>query len=291
MDVSYTAGGDKWWIVYNIIGVNVLQARFGATSSKTWALQDDGDGNGVPSAGDTIRYTIHLENTGTADGTANIDDTIPAEAASWAIVDDGGGVNGSTATSLVVSDLVVPMGASTDVIFDVVLAAVPDETTMYNVAYFDALPHDSGMIVATGVTIRRDGDGDTVFDNDDNCPTTPNTTQTDTDGDFLGDACDVCANDPLNDPDGDGACESTDNCPGLANPTQQDSDNDGAGDDCDSCPYDPLDDIDGDLLCANLDNCPVDWNPTQANTDGDSLGDVRIQGRSLQCVWLYSQCE
>lgn len=38
-----------------------------------------------------------------------------------------------------------------------------------------------------------DGDGDTICDASDNCPSTANVTQADGDGDLLGDACDNCA--------------------------------------------------------------------------------------------------
>lgn len=58
----------------------------------------------------------------------------------------------------------------------------------------------------------------------------------DSDADGLPDECDVCPNDPLNDPDEDGICNSTDNCPERFNPAQVDSDNDGVGDIC-CCKY------------------------------------------------------
>ncbi|TMG04229.1 MAG: hypothetical protein E6I03_01645, partial [Chloroflexi bacterium] len=53
-----------------------------------------------------------------------------------------------------------------------------------------------------------------------------NPTQSDIDGDGIGDACDP-------DRDGDGVPNASDNCPNDANPTQTDSDGDGIGDACD----------------------------------------------------------
>ncbi len=83
------------------------------------------------------------------------------------------------------------------------------------------------LILAPG-----DQDLDGIMDDMDNCPETYNPTQTDTDGDGIGDACDP-------DLDGDGDLNGADNCPYNANANQSDIDADGIGDECD-------DDIDGD---------------------------------------------
>jgi len=72
-----------------------------------------------------------------------------------------------------------------------------------------------------------DTDGDGVPDASDNCPTTPNADQLDTDGDAQGNACDA-------DDDNDGVLDAADNCPLTFNPGQDDFDLDGIGDTCDS---------------------------------------------------------
>jgi len=71
----------------------------------------------------------------------------------------------------------------------------------------------------------------------DNCPEVANAAQTDTDGDTVGDACDLC---PLiglidRDQDGDRVENNVDNCPCIANPGQEDSNGNGCGDVCEPC--------------------------------------------------------
>lgn len=77
-----------------------------------------------------------------------------------------------------------------------------------------------------------DTDNDGFFDENDNCPTTANTDQLDTDNDGEGDVCDT-------DDDDDGVLDVDDNCPLTPNPNQEDIDNDGIGDVCDD-PIVPL---------------------------------------------------
>jgi hypothetical protein len=116
-----------------------------------------------------------------------------------------------------------------------------------------------------------DSDADGILNAMDNCPTVPNPGQADSDGDLAGDACDVCANDPLDDLDGDGVCGDLDNCPVDANPTQTDTDGDLVGDACETCDSDPLKlapgacgcgvadvDTDGDLTLDCNETCDLD---------------------------------
>lgn len=67
-----------------------------------------------------------------------------------------------------------------------------------------------------------DADKDGVPDDTDNCPDVRNPSQTDDDGDLIGDVCDNCAPTLL--------------AAGVVNMDQMDSDGDGRGDACDDCP-------------------------------------------------------
>ena len=97
--------------------------------------------------------------------------------------------------------------------------------------------------------VCEDADNDRWCDQDDNCPTTPNSTQDDRDGDRIGDVCDACPWDGENDADDDGLCADSDLCPYDA---ENDADADGFCHSEDICPYDPLDDVDGAVRALDL---------------------------------------
>ena len=88
----------------------------------------------------------------------------------------------------------------------------------------------AALLVACLATpaLAADVDCDNVEDASDNCPEKFNPTQSDIDGDLLGDRCD-------SDKDGDLVDNDVDNCAKDANATQDDADADGAGDACDLC--------------------------------------------------------
>ncbi|KAB1160375.1 T9SS type A sorting domain-containing protein [Tenacibaculum aiptasiae] len=103
-----------------------------------------------------------------------------------------------------------------------------------------------------------DDDGDGVLNGVDNCPTTANADQKDSDGNGIGDAC--------QDTDGDGVLDVDDNCPTTANPDQKDTDGNGVGDACQ--------DTDGDGVMDDKDNCIKVKNADQKDTNGNGIGDV-----------------
>lgn len=105
-----------------------------------------------------------------------------------------------------------------------------------------------------------DSDGDGVPDSSDNCPSTANSDQIDTDGDGQGDACDA-------DDDNDNVPDAEDNCPLTSNPEQADFDGDGVGDACDP-------DVDGDGVAHDSDSCPLTQPGEVVDPTGCSLAQL-----------------
>jgi len=119
----------------------------------------------------------------------------------------------------------------------------------------------------TRMGIDRDLDG--VLDGLDNCPSVANPSQTDSNSNGIGDACELGA-----DSDGDGVPDVSDNCPLVINPGQENFDHDSMGDACD-----PDDDNDGilDIYETNtgvyVSPTNTGTNPLNADTDHDGIPD------------------
>lgn len=104
--------------------------------------------------------------------------------------------------------------------------------------WVDMLEGSAGWVCgADGSEVRifSDWDEDGINDLIDNCVNVKNSNQLDSDGDGVGDICDMPE---VNDVDRDGVLNSLDNCPTIRNENQLDSDGDGLGDVCDLCPAD-----------------------------------------------------
>ena len=136
----------------------------------------------------------------------------------------------------------------------------------------DAGMVDSGSDTDASVS-PPDMDEDGITDGDDNCPLVYNPDQLDTDGDGLGDVCEIpfsvspcCGVECELDSDGDGIGDRLDYCPYVASSEEEnvDTDRDSLGDVCDA-----TNDFDGDGVPDADDNCPVAYNPDQENTDAE----------------------
>jgi hypothetical protein len=131
----------------------------------------------------------------------------------------------------------------------------------------DQVPNNSDAFPGDA-TESVDTDDDLIGDNGDNCPEVANALQTNTDGDEVGDACDL-------DDDNDGVSDADESIAGT-DPLDADSDDDGVSDGDDEFPTDAGEtaDTDGDSIGDVADNCPAHANTSQTNTDGDEVGDV-----------------
>ncbi|MEQ9032254.1 MAG: pre-peptidase C-terminal domain-containing protein [Aggregatilineales bacterium] len=109
----------------------------------------------------------------------------------------------------------------------------------------------NGEITGDNARTENDNDNDGVTDDVDNCPAIRNPQQTDTDGDGMGNACDL-------DNDNDSVNNPADDCPLTAGRPS-----------ANGCP-----DEDEDGVRDSLDNCPSVYNPAQLDIDDDGLGDV-----------------
>ncbi|QTD48792.1 thrombospondin type 3 repeat-containing protein [Sulfidibacter corallicola] len=108
-----------------------------------------------------------------------------------------------------------------------------------------------------------DTDHDTIPDNRDNCPNTPNTDQLDSDGDGYGDVCD--------------------NCPLQSNPEQADNDMDGVGNVCDANPNGETDTGGGGGGSGGGGCCLTDPHDDRPN-DGGTGGGSQNCNRTGGCV-------
>ncbi len=105
------------------------------------------------------------------------------------------------------------------------------------------------------------------------------------DSDGLGNLCDPCPNDALNDADNDGVCGDVDGCPNDSNKIDSgqcgcnvpdtDTDEDGVADCIDLCPgFDDNMHSDADGIPDGCDNCPEHDNPDPLDDDGDGVGNA-----------------
>ena len=151
--------------------------------------------------------------------------------------------------------------------------------------------NEAGFFTTEGAV--EDSDGDGVPNDEDNCPTVPNSDQIDTDSDDVGNACDNCpdvANSDQTDNDSDDVGNACDNCWAVVNTDQTDTDGD-----CPAPPYtsDPLcGDACAGCLLGDV-NCdgnisPGDalctfWRSIEGSFDEECLCECSEQAAEINC--------
>jgi len=269
VDVTFSAGRDKVWVIYNVISIGVFEPVFSAFSTLVWELWDDRDSNLGPTEDDTLRFTLHLENSGNETGTIDFALPMPDLVLEWSEVDfSSAGENVSGDRVIAFDQIPTEVGEEHEYVFDLVVAEVSEDQTPLDmiVTYTDPAEGGSGGTIQTRVLLRLDRDGDLRFDNDDNCPDIPNPDQADEDGDEVGDLCDDCPLDPLDDSDGDHVCDSEDTCAGGDD--SLDEDRDTVPDFCDVCEGDDRLDDDEDSVPDECDVCPEQNDRADSDRDG-----------------------
>ncbi|MCO4772481.1 MAG: DUF11 domain-containing protein [Deltaproteobacteria bacterium] len=166
LEVTYAADSDKWWLVFNIVGVRLFFSEF-SQSSLSWTLSDDADGDGAPTPGDELRYTAELVNSGEGNATVSLTADMPPEAASWSLLSTEGGADNSTAAALSVDGVAVDAGGSARVDFVLRIAEVPEGTPIRVAMSFAADGGGGGLLEAPEVTVGSGSVSDTFGDDDD----------------------------------------------------------------------------------------------------------------------------
>lgn len=186
-------GNDAWLAKYDSAGNHIWSRRFGDASNQRAA------GVAVDPGGDAIlvgSFAGSIDFGGGAMTSAGSDDIFVARLAGF---DGAWRWNRRFGSSGAEEGIAVAVGPTSDVAFAG--------------SFTGSVDFGGGILTSAGSTDLviasydlSDGDSDGVFDFADNCPLVSNPSQTDTDGDGLGDACD-------SDMDGDGWSNATDCAP------------------------------------------------------------------------------
>lgn len=167
-------------------------------------------------AGQTIRIYARLRNFGDVDTTGTVGFYVSDQK-----------IGSSQAISL-------PVGGFDEEVF--VDYLVPNHEFNVAVRIEGTTPVDTdtsnNSVVTTLFDPIPDQDADGVLDENDNCPAVSNSGQTDTDGDGVGDACDI-------DDDNDGVTDDVEEQTLGTDPKDSDTDNDGISDQDDTEPLTP----------------------------------------------------